>query len=120
MYPYDNNQISQMLLQNIQQNSPMMRQEVVKVNGRPGAETYQLAPDSSVLLLDTSAPIVWLVQTDGAGYKSLLPYDIKPHEEKPPEDKFKSLEDRITKLEEVINAKQSNTTNVKRKPDTAE
>ena len=114
MYPYDN-QISQMLLQGIQQNNPMMKQEVVKVNGRPGAEAYNLGPNASALLLDTSAPIVWLVQTDGAGYKSLLPYDITPHEEKPQEDKFKSLEDRITKLEEVINAK-SDTGNVRRKP----
>jgi len=114
MYPYDN-QISQMLLQGIQQNNPMMKQEVVKVSGRPGAEAYNLGPNASALLLDTSAPIVWLVQTDGAGYKSLLPYDIKPHEEKPQEDKFKSLEDRIAKLEDVINAK-SDTGNARRKP----
>ena len=112
MYPY-NDQISQMLLQNIQ--SPI-KQEVVKVSGRPGAEAFNLGPNCSALLLDTTAPIVWLVQTDGAGYKSLVPYDIKPHEEKPPEDKYKSLDDRITKLEETINAK-SNTSNVKRKSD---
>ena len=114
MYPYDN-QFYQQLLQNIQQ-SPLTKQEVVKVNGRPGAEAYTLAPDSSALLLDTSAPIVWLVQTDGAGYKSILPYDITPHEEKPPEDKYKSLEERIKKLEEAINGK-PNTSNVKRKSD---
>lgn len=117
MYPY-NDQISQMLLQNIQPNNPI-RQEVVKVNGRPGAEAFSLGPNCSALLLDTTAPMVWLVQTDGAGYKTLNPYDITPHEEKPPEDKYKSLEDRITKLEEVINAK-SNTGNVKRKPELAE
>lgn len=118
MYPYDN-QISQMLLQGIQQNNPMMKQEVVKVNGRPGAEAFNLGPNASALLLDTSAPIVWLVQTDGAGYKSLTPYDITPHEEKPPEDKYKSLEERITKLEELINEK-SNTSNARRKSEPAE
>ena len=117
MYPY-NDQISQMLIQGIQPNNPI-RQEVVKVNGRPGAEAFTLGPNCSALLLDTTAPMVWLVQTDGAGYKTLNPYDITPHEEKPPEDIYKSLEDRITKLEEVINAK-SNTTNVKRKPESAE
>ena len=114
MYPYDN-QIYQQLLQNIQQTS-LTKQDVVKVNGRPGAEAYTLAPDSSALLLDTSAPIIWFVQTDGAGYKTLNPYDYKPHEEKPPEDKYKSLEERIAKLEESINGK-SNTSNVKRKAD---
>ena len=117
MYPYDN-QISQLLLQNIQPNNPI-KQEVVKVNGRPGAEAFYMGPNSSALLLDTSASLVWLVQTDGAGYKSLTPYDITPHEEKPPEDKYKSLEDRITKLEESINGK-PNTSNVKRKPEPAE
>lgn len=119
MYPYNNDQISQMLLQNIQQNNPMVRQEVVKVNGRPGADAFNLGPNCSALLLDTTAPIVWLVQTDGAGYKTLNPYDITPHEEKPPEDKYKTLEDRITKLEEAINGK-SNTANVKRKPESAD
>jgi hypothetical protein len=108
-----------MLLQGIQQNNPMGKQEVIKVNGRPGADAFNMAPNCSALLLDTTAPIVWLVQTDGAGYKSLLPYDIKPHEEKPPEDKYKTLEDRIAKLEEIINGK-SNTANAKRKPESAD
>ena len=52
-------------------NSPMqpqIRSEIVKVNGENGARAYQLAPNSSALLLDESSPIVWLVQSDGAGY----------------------------------------------------
>lgn len=107
MYPTYNQQLSQLLFQ---QN----KQEVIKVNGRGGANAFNLAPDSSVLLLDTSAPIVWLVQTDGAGYKTLTPYDITPHEEVQQENVYKSLEERISKLEETINAK-SDTTNAKRK-----
>ena len=107
MYPTYNQQLSQLLFQ---QN----KQEVIKVNGRGGANAYNLAPDSSALLLDTSAPIVWLVQTDGAGYKTLTPYDITPHEEVQQENVYKSLEERISKLEETINAK-SDTTNAKRK-----
>lgn len=119
MYPYDN-QISQMLLQGIQQNNPMINQDVIEVCGRSGAEAFQIGPNRKALLLDNTAPILWFVKTDGAGYKTLLPYDLKPHEEKPIEDKYKSLEDRITKLEETINAKQSNTTNARRKSDAAE
>ena len=34
------------------------RQEVVRVNGKNGAEAYQMAPNSSILLLDETAPIV--------------------------------------------------------------
>lgn len=116
MYPYDNqNQLYQQLLQPLKP-----KREVVRVNGKPGVDAYQLGPNESDLLLDNTAPLVWLVQTDGAGYKSSIPYDIKPHEEKPAEDRYKVLEDRITKLEEAINGK-SNTTNVsKRKSESAD
>lgn len=81
MYPAYNQQLSQMLLQ---QSMPQMaKREVVKVNGRGGADAFQMQPNESGLLLDTTAPIVWLVQTDGAGYKTVTGYDITPHEEKP-------------------------------------
>ena len=119
MYPYNNqNQLSQLLLQQAIQ--PQTQTKVVEVTGRAGAESYQLGPDSSILLLDNTAPIVWLVKSDGAGYKTLSAYDIKPHEEEKPVDHFKELEDRITKLEETVNAKQSNTTNARRKSESAE
>lgn len=86
------------------QNLMLQPQEVIKVNGKNGVDAYQMAPNSSALLLDTTASIVWLVQTDGAGYKTSVAYDIVPHV---PEEEvqFKSLEERISKLEETINAK---------------
>lgn len=89
-------------------------QEVVKVNGKNGADAYQLPPNSSALLLDTTASIVWLVQTDGAGYKTATAYDIIPHktEQEVVIDNFKLLDARISKLEEVFHAK-SNTANAK-------
>jgi len=121
MYPINNNQLSQLLLQQSLQTQMGQQRKVDEVTGRAGAEAFQLAPESSVLLLDNTAPIVWLVKTDSAGYKTLKGYDIKEHEEAKPVDHYKELEDRITKLEETINAKQSNTTNAnKRKSDTAE
>lgn len=116
MYPY-NQQLSQLMLQ--QAIPQATKQEVIKVNGKNGANAFQLAPDSSALLLDTSAPLVWLVQTDGAGYKTLIAYDIKPHEEVEETNAIKALEERIKKLEETVNAK-SNTANVKRKSEPAE
>ena len=94
MYPYTNqNQLSQLLLQQVAQpqSGPT---KVVEVTGRAGAEAYQLGPDSSILLLDNTAPIVWLVKSDGAGYKTLSAYDIKPHEQEKPVDHFKELEER--------------------------
>lgn len=80
------------------------RYEVIQVNGENGVNAFQMGPNSSVLLLDTSAPIVWLVQTDGAGYKSKVPYDITPHQAVPPVD-INQLQQRVAQLEDLINAK---------------
>ena len=88
-------------------------QQIVKVNGINGANAYQLMPNSSILLLDETAPRLFLAQTDGAGYKTILAYKLEPYvEEKQPE--LSEIVDRITKLEETVNAK-SNTSNAKRK-----
>ena len=75
--------------------------QIIKVNGRNGAETYTMPPNAQVLLLDETQPIVWLKQTDGAGYPTLTAYDIKPHEEKPMPD-MRNLEERIEQIEKVI------------------
>lgn len=89
------------------------RCEIVKVNGRNGAEAYQLPPNSSGLLLDETAPLVWLVQTDGAGYKTVTPYSISPYQPAPPVD-VQSLEDRVKRLEELLN--ESYSANARTKP----
>jgi hypothetical protein len=34
------------------------RQEIIRVNGRNGANAYQMAPNSSILLLDETAPVI--------------------------------------------------------------
>lgn len=63
-----------------------------------------MAPDSSALLLDTSAPLVWLIQTDGAGYKTVSPYTIAPYRTEAEvktsqiDTTLASLETRITKI----------------------
>lgn len=79
-------------------NPYMVKSEVVKVNGRNGAEAYQMAPNSSALLLDETSPLVWLVQTDGAGYKTCTPFDIKIHEEK---NVLQDIQERLARLEKA-------------------
>ena len=78
--------------------------EIIKVNGEAGAKSFRMAPNSSALLADETAAIVWFVQTDGAGYLTAIPYDITPHQTTPPVD-INDLAQRITQLEELINAK---------------
>lgn len=80
------------------------RTTVARVSGKPGAEAYRMAPNSEVLLLDETAPIVWLKTTDSAGYPTLTAYDISHHKGEEPVD-YKSFEERLKKLEEAIYAK---------------
>ena len=58
-----------------------------------------MMPNSQALLLDDTAPLVWLAQTDGAGYKTVTPYEIKPYEKKDP---LMSLEQRISRIERML------------------
>ena len=82
---------------------PAPHMEVIKVNGENGADAFQLGPNSSVLLLDETAPIIWFVQTDGAGYKTKTPYDISLHVDEPKPD-IKSMEEKLTTIDKRLQA----------------
>ena len=87
---------------------PAAAQQVVRVNGENGARAYQIGANSSAILLDESGLMIWLVTSDGAGYKTVQAYDIAPHKEAPAPD-YGSLEDRIRRLEEKVNGNTGNT-----------
>ena len=90
--------------------------QITRVNGRNGADAFRMAPNSSILLMDENDPIVWMKQTDGAGYATVTPYTVSPYQAAPPVD-VSSLEERVKRLEDTINGK-SNDANAdgKRKP----
>ena len=95
--------------------------QVTKVNGEGGANAYAMGPNSSAILLDASGTMIWAVTTDGAGYKTVVPYDIIPHKS---EEKltYEGLENRIKRLEEMINDRHPKTDqrgSHERKPETA-
>lgn len=70
------------------------------VGGYNGASMIQMGPNESVLALDESGTMVWLVKTDGAGYKNVIQaYDINPHQQTHSPD-FSVYEERIKKLED--------------------
>lgn len=106
-YMQNFNPYQQLQLQQSQPQQP--QQEVVKVNGEPGARAYPMGANSSALLLDSSGRLVWLVTTDGAGYKTVAPYDITPHQEAPAPD-YSTLEQRISRLEGIFNEYSSDST----------
>ena len=76
--------------------------QIIRVNGENGARAFQMAPNSSSLLLDENNPILWLCQTDGAGYKSVTPYKIEPYKPEPAPD-LEDILQRLNKLEEKVN-----------------
>ena len=91
--------------------------QVVRVNGENGAKAYAIGANSSALLLDESGTMVWLVTSDGAGYKTVSAYDISPHQAQPSPD-YSSLESRIERLEMIVNGNPRNpSANSKNKPD---
>lgn len=84
--------------------------QVVRVNGRNGADAYRLAPNSSALLLDENDPLVWLKTTDGAGYATVAPYTITPYHPVPAVD-VNGLESRVKRLEDILNGKSDDAAN---------
>lgn len=80
--------------------------KITRVNGENGARTLQMPPNSETLLLDETAPLVWLAVTDGAGYKTVTPYSITPYT--PKVVNVEDLEARLERLEHYY--EQSNIT----------
>lgn len=94
----------------------LQTQQIIKVNGEGGAKAYQMAPNSSALLLDETAPRIWLKTTDGAGYPSMSAYKLEPYNPEPEKD-IEGIIKRIEKLERAIDEK-SNTAVAKRSKQT--
>lgn len=83
-------------------------QQIMQTNGRPTFEAFKMSPNSSILLADTTAPIVWKCSTDGLGNVTSEAFDISPHKETPELDTMAILTEmnnRISRLEELANAK---------------
>lgn len=92
-----------------QSSNVLPAQQVIQVAGRQSIDTLQMSPNSSVLIMDTSAPIVWLCVSDGLGKVTATAYDITVHQDTPPFDIAgfaESVEGRLSALESKITAKE--------------
>ena len=68
------------------QQTQQQPQNIQYVNGKPSAESYQMAPNSSVILMDQNLPRFYMKQTDASGVATIKSYDFKETEaEKPVE-----------------------------------
>lgn len=98
--------------QNYQQNY-LPKQEIIQANGKASVESMMLAPNSSVLVMDTSAPIVWMCVSDGLGKVTATPYQISEYKEKPPVD-MQDIESRLARIEKKLEEKENVKPNAKK------
>ena len=90
-----------------QQPNILPPQQILQAKGKASIDMLRMSPNSSVLIADETAPIVWKCISDSLGNVSALPFDISPHKDE--EEKVKetlsvevaNMEERIRKLEDV-------------------
>lgn len=54
-------------------------QQILQANGKSSIDAIRMSPNSSVLIADTTKPIVWKCISDGLGNVTAEAYDISPH-----------------------------------------
>lgn len=91
--------------------------QIPQVSGENGAKAYQIPPNSSVLLLDSTDNVIWCKTTDAGGFATLTGYKITPIENKAStpdlteyvtRKDFDELRDRFDKLMEDLGDGKSN------------
>lgn len=91
MYPYNAFQNQNILPQ----------QQIIQANGKASIDALRMAPNSSVLIMDTTAPMVWMCVSDGIGNVSATAYDIAVHKDPEPVD-VNSLDARLAAIEKTL------------------
>ena len=105
------NYMQQYMQPSTPQTNKLPPQQILQANGKASIDAIQMSPNSSVLILDSTAPIIWMCISDGLGNVSKSPYDIFPHKDKTPlnldtlEQRLAVLEDSIRRMEVRTNAK---------------
>lgn len=79
-YGYQPNYIDRMAQyqpQTMQQNTQQINQGLLWVQGEAGAKSYLVAPNTTVLLMDSEDQKFYLKSTDGAGMPSMRVFEYK-------------------------------------------
>lgn len=74
MQSYNNQNLNS--LNNMSAQNNLVPQELIRVNGLQGAQTYQMAPNSTVALFDGNSDIMYIKQTDGAGFGNIRKFSF--------------------------------------------
>ena len=106
-------------------NNVLPPQQILQANGKASVDAIRLSPNSSVLIADTTAPIVWKCMSDSLGNVTAEPFDIVPHkdeQEKEREDMSAMIADINQRLNNLEVKYEKYESNVKRndRPDNTE
>lgn len=109
-----------------QQQNILPPQQILQAKGKASIDMLKMSPDSSVLIADETAPIVWKCTSDSLGNVSAIPFDITPHKDQEQKEQenlanvVADLEERLKKLEakyEQSLVKRSESTYEEHRPD---
>ena len=80
-------------------------QQILQANGKQSIDMLQMSPNSSVLIADTTAPIVWRCVSDGLGNVTSEAFDIVPHKDEAAKEQetLAMINERLTRLEGIVN-----------------
>ena len=84
-------------------------QQILQARGKASIDTLCMSPNSSVLIADETAPIVWKCVSDGLGNVTSEPFDISPHKDEKQKTQdtliasIEQINNRLSHLEELIN-----------------
>lgn len=67
-------------------NTTQPQSDLQFVNGRESVDVYPMAPNSKVLLMDSTIPRFYIKQTDASGMATVTAYDFTAASEKPAEE----------------------------------
>ena len=82
-------------------------QQILQANGKTSIDAIRMSPNSSVLIADTTAPIVWKCVSDGLGNVTAEAFDITHHktEEEVEKENTTNLLNEISKRLERLESK---------------
>ena len=73
-------------------------QQILQANGKASIDAIRMAPNSSVLIADTTQPIVWKCVSDGLGNVTAEAFDITHHK----------TEEEVEKASEILRREMEN------------
>ena len=87
-------------------NNVLPPQQILQANGKASIDNLRMSPNSSVLIADQTAPIVWKCVSDGLGNVTAEAFDISPHKDQAQIEQentmalLRNMDERLRRIEE--------------------